>query len=72
MTCYLFGALAGFERDLIHKRTLAGLAAARTRGRKGGRPAGAEWWQACACRAPTRKILPGLGDRACPPPYNDE
>ncbi len=31
------GALAEFERDLIRERTNAGLAAARARGRKGGR-----------------------------------
>ncbi len=35
---HLFGALAEFERDLIRQRTLAGLAAARARGRAGGRP----------------------------------
>jgi DNA invertase Pin-like site-specific DNA recombinase len=35
---HLFGALAEFERELIRERTLAGLAAARARGRKGGRP----------------------------------
>ncbi len=35
---HLFGALAEFERDLIRERTLAGLAAARSRGRTGGRP----------------------------------
>jgi DNA invertase Pin-like site-specific DNA recombinase len=32
------GALAEFERDLIHERTNAGLAAARARGKVGGRP----------------------------------
>jgi DNA invertase Pin-like site-specific DNA recombinase len=32
------GALAEFERDLIRERTNAGLAAARVRGRVGGRP----------------------------------
>jgi DNA invertase Pin-like site-specific DNA recombinase len=37
---HLFGALAEFERDLIRDRTHAGLAAARARGRVGGRPAG--------------------------------
>jgi DNA invertase Pin-like site-specific DNA recombinase len=36
---HLFGALAEFERDLIRERTQAGLAAARARGRHGGRPA---------------------------------
>jgi DNA invertase Pin-like site-specific DNA recombinase len=34
----VFAALAEFERDLIRERTAAGLAAARTRGRHGGRP----------------------------------
>lgn len=35
---HVFAALAEFERDLIRERTHAGLAAARARGRKGGRP----------------------------------
>ncbi|GHO48692.1 hypothetical protein KSX_68550 [Ktedonospora formicarum] len=35
---HLMGALAEFERDLIRERTNAGLAAAWTRGRIGGRP----------------------------------
>ena len=35
---HLFGALAEFERNLIRERTMAGLKAARARGRKGGRP----------------------------------
>lgn len=34
---HMFSALAEFERDLIRERTMAGLAAARARGRKGGR-----------------------------------
>lgn len=34
---HIFGALAEFERELIRERTVAGLAAARARGRKGGR-----------------------------------
>ena len=33
----IFAALAEFEGDLIHERTMAGLSAARARGRKGGR-----------------------------------
>ena len=33
----IFAALAEFEGDLIRERTLAGLEAARARGRKGGR-----------------------------------
>ena len=35
---HIFGALAQFERSLIHERVQAGLAAARRRGRRGGRP----------------------------------
>jgi DNA invertase Pin-like site-specific DNA recombinase len=35
---HVFAALAEFERDLIRERTSAGLAAARARGRHGGRP----------------------------------
>jgi DNA invertase Pin-like site-specific DNA recombinase len=35
---HIFGALAEFERDIIRERTQAGLNAARSRGRKGGRP----------------------------------
>lgn len=35
---HIFGALAEFERSIIRERTLAGLQAARLRGRKGGRP----------------------------------
>jgi len=34
----IFAALAEFERELIAERTRAGLAAARARGRNGGRP----------------------------------
>jgi DNA invertase Pin-like site-specific DNA recombinase len=35
---HIFGALAEFERDIIRERTQAGLQAARSRGRLGGRP----------------------------------
>ena len=35
---HVFSALAEFERDLIRERTMAGLTAARARGRLGGRP----------------------------------
>lgn len=34
---HIFASLAEFERDLIRERTMAGLQAARARGRKGGR-----------------------------------
>lgn len=39
-TFHVFAALSEFERDIIRERTKAGLAAARARGRKGGRPKG--------------------------------
>lgn len=35
---HIFGALAEFERSMIRERTMAGLAAARSKGRIGGRP----------------------------------
>ncbi|MCF6186468.1 MAG: recombinase family protein [Desulfobulbaceae bacterium] len=35
---HITGAFAEFERNLIRERTMAGLASARARGRKGGRP----------------------------------
>jgi len=35
---HIFGSMAEFEREIIRERTLAGLASARSRGRKGGRP----------------------------------
>lgn len=38
LTFHIFAALAQFERQLIRERTKAGLASARARGRKGGRP----------------------------------
>ena len=38
MIFHIFASLAEFERDLITERTNAGLAAARARGRVGGRP----------------------------------
>ena len=34
----IFAGISQFERDLISQRTLEGLAAARSRGKKGGRP----------------------------------
>lgn len=39
-TFNIFASLAEFEREIISERTKAGLAAARARGRKGGRPPG--------------------------------
>ena len=36
---HVFGAIAEFERGIIRERTKAGVAAAKARGRNGGRPA---------------------------------
>ncbi|MHA7285963.1 recombinase family protein [Arthrobacter sp. MDT3-44] len=47
---HVFAALAEFERDLIRERTNAGLAAARSRGRTGGRPPRLSPQQATAAR----------------------
>ena len=38
LTFHVFASIAQFEKDLIRERTMAGLSAARARGRKGGRP----------------------------------
>jgi len=54
LNLHLFAALAEFERDLIRERTHAGLAAARARGRKGGRPKGlSAQAETTACAAET-------------------
>ncbi|WP_220725902.1 recombinase family protein [Arthrobacter cheniae] len=47
---HVFAALAEFERDLVRERTNAGLAAARARGRTGGRPPRLSSQQATAAR----------------------
>lgn len=61
---HVFGALAQYERALIQERVIAGLAAAKRRGRIGGRPAAivgekreaiitalnAGMWKAAVCR----------------------
>ena len=48
---HLFGAMAEFERGLVRERTLAGLEAARARGRVGGRPAALNAKDLAAARA---------------------
>lgn len=48
---HVFGALAEFERSIIRERTQAGLAAARARGRVGGRPPGLTPADLAAARA---------------------
>lgn len=54
LTFNIFASLAEFERDIIRERTQAGLAAARSRGRQGGRPRGlSEQAEQTACAAET-------------------
>jgi DNA invertase Pin-like site-specific DNA recombinase len=48
---HIFAALAEFERTLIRERTKAGLAAARARGRKGGRKPALEGKRLAQARA---------------------
>jgi DNA invertase Pin-like site-specific DNA recombinase len=52
---HVFGAIAQFERALILERTTAGLAEARRRGRKGGRPAVMKESDVIAARALMRE-----------------
>ena len=50
----IFASLAEFERDLIQERTKAGLNAARTRGRLGGKPKGlSQQAESIACASET-------------------
>lgn len=59
LTFHLFGALAEFERNLIEERTRSGLAAARARGRFGGRPKALDKdRQALAVRLYNEKQMP--------------
>ena len=51
---HIFAALAEFERGVIRERTLAGLQAARARGRKGGRPPALSAKDVAAARAMLR------------------
>jgi len=58
----IMAAFAELERDLIHERTLAGLAAARAQGRIGGRPAklDADQRAAAAARRARGESLPQI------------
>jgi DNA invertase Pin-like site-specific DNA recombinase len=47
---HISAGLAENERDVIRERTIAGLASARARGRKGGRPAKLTAKQVCTAR----------------------
>lgn len=55
LTFHIFASLAEFERDIIRERTMAGLAAARARGKVGGRPKGLN--KAQEAKARSIKIL---------------
>jgi DNA invertase Pin-like site-specific DNA recombinase len=65
---HVFGAIAQFERALIRERTAAGLAEARRRGRKGGRPPAFKAGDITAARAlmkegklPVRDVAKRMG-----------
>jgi DNA invertase Pin-like site-specific DNA recombinase len=65
---HVFGAIAQFERALIRERTAAGLAEARRRGRKGGRPSAFKEGDVTAARAlmkegklPVRDVAKRMG-----------
>jgi DNA invertase Pin-like site-specific DNA recombinase len=64
---HIFGALAEFEREIIRERTRAGLAAARARGRIGGRPSSVSVEKLAAAEAmralkhPMREIAAAVG-----------
>jgi DNA invertase Pin-like site-specific DNA recombinase len=65
---HVFGAIAQFERALIRERTAAGLAEARRRGRKGGRPPAFKAGDVTAARAlmkegklPVRAVAKRMG-----------
>ena len=55
---HIFAALAEFERSIIRERTIAGLQAARARGRKGGRPSALSAKDLAAAKAMLRD--PGI------------
>ena len=56
---HVVGSLAEFEKDLIRERTMAGLAAARARGRVGGRPT---VWTPDKAKAATAMVASGAHD----------
>ena len=62
---HIFGSIAQFERDLIRERTNAGLAAARARGRKGGRPRGVDEEKRKAALTMRRDTRLSVGEICC-------
>ena len=63
-TFNIFASLAEFEREIIRERTMAGLNAARSRGRKGGRPAGLS--KDALAKARSARILYESGEKTVP------
>lgn len=67
----IFAAFAEFERELIAERTMAGLTAARARGRMGGRPRKMDRATLMMAMSAMGRIMPvgpsfALGCSACP------
>jgi len=63
---YIFGAMAESDRNLIRERTQAGLQAARTKGRKGGRPKALDKKKLSFCtNYMTRNNTPSLSYMIC-------
>jgi DNA invertase Pin-like site-specific DNA recombinase len=60
---HIFGALAKFEREVIRERTRAALAAARARGRLGGRSSSVSAEKASRRRGDARAPPSDAGDR---------
>jgi DNA invertase Pin-like site-specific DNA recombinase len=64
LVLHVFGALAEFERALMHERTVAGLAAVRARGRGGGTATGTVRVAVGTCPTAAGTGDASLGDRA--------
>ena len=60
-TFNIFAALAEFEREIIREGTLAGLEAAKARGRKGGRKPGLT--KESVAKAKSAKVLYEIGEK---------
>ena len=61
-TFNIFASLAEFEREIIRERTMAGLEAARSRGKKGGRPRGLS--KEALAKATSARILYASGKKS--------
>ncbi|MEM5338709.1 recombinase family protein [Paraburkholderia azotifigens] len=61
---HMFAALAEFERELIRERTLAGLEAARARGKNGGRPKSLDGKQQLAALAMMKSRVMSISEIA--------